>query len=82
MPAAKATGLLAGVIESIENLPTPPPVQVKSMLVKEQKQLMKLIAKHTDDYESMSKDLVLNVNQLTAPQLQKRVQLLHRLQAL
>jgi hypothetical protein len=51
VPKAEATGLLAAEIKAIEEAPPPPPVQVKSMPVKEQRNLMKMIDKHGDDLE-------------------------------
>ena len=57
-------------------------MQIKSMPLKEQRNLMKLIAKHGDDHKAMERDLVLNVQQETAVQLGKRLALLKRLQAL
>ena len=50
------------------------------MNVQEQYQLQHLIEKHADDYEAMEADLTLNVQQMTANNLQKRIELMFRLQ--
>ncbi len=57
-------------------------MQIKSMPVKEQRSLMKLIEKYAEDHEAMERDISLNVNQQTASQIKKRIELLQRLQSL
>jgi hypothetical protein len=52
------------------------------MSIAEQKRLQSLIAKHKDDYESMSRDIKINTMQETPAVLKKRVALFQRLQAL
>jgi hypothetical protein len=69
-------------ITAIETAPAPPPMQIKSMPVKEQRSLMKLIEKYAEDHEAMERDISLNVNQQTASQIKKRIELLQRLQSL
>jgi hypothetical protein len=72
----------APAITAIETAPAPPPMQIKSMPIKEQRSLMKLIEKYAEDHEAMERDISLNVNQQTATQIKKRIELLQRLQSL
>jgi len=75
-----STGLLTEEFERIQRLPPKEAYVVKSMDIKEQRLLGKLIEKYDDDYEKMARDIKINVHQKTASQLQKRVGLYKRLQ--
>lgn len=76
----KRNGIMTERLEYLQSLPPPAPYEVKSMNVQEQYQLQRLIAAHEDDYEKMERDIKLNPTQSTARQLQKRIELMFRLQ--
>eukprot|EP00455_Lapot_gusevi_P024081 TRINITY_DN2499_c0_g1_i2.p1 TRINITY_DN2499_c0_g1~~TRINITY_DN2499_c0_g1_i2.p1 ORF type:complete len:155 (-),score=16.85 TRINITY_DN2499_c0_g1_i2:32-496(-) len=82
IPKVEPKGLIAEELKRIEELPPAEPYEVKSMSVREQSILIKLMNKYGEDYEAMSRDIKINVMQETARQLEKRIALLKRLQAL
>lgn len=67
-------------LEEYQNMPKPAPYQAKSMSVQEQYRLQALIKKHGDDYSAMQRDLKLNIMQETAHKLQKRIELMYKLE--
>jgi len=77
-----APAVLTAQLEAIKALPKPEAREVKSMGLKEQRLLAKLIAKHDDDYKNMARDIKINIHQCTANELKRRVILYNRLQDL
>eukprot|EP00461_Guttulinopsis_vulgaris_P002807 UN02808 len=73
-------GIMTDRLEYLQSLPKPTPREIKSMNVQEQYQLQRLIEAHQDNYAAMERDLKLNATQSTARQLQKRIELMFRLQ--
>eukprot|EP00343_Euplotes_focardii_P010548 CAMPEP_0205826788 /NCGR_PEP_ID=MMETSP0206-20130828/29858_1 /ASSEMBLY_ACC=CAM_ASM_000279 /TAXON_ID=36767 /ORGANISM="Euplotes focardii, Strain TN1" /LENGTH=156 /DNA_ID=CAMNT_0053127037 /DNA_START=22 /DNA_END=489 /DNA_ORIENTATION=+ len=72
-PETKVARIVKDQLEEIGNLPKAAPYVPKSMNVKEQRELMHMIAKYGDDYKAMARNIKLNVKQKTARQLEKRV---------
>lgn len=75
-------GELKASLEAIKGLPPAAPRLQTTMAVWEQVELKNLIEKYGEDTEKMSRDIKLNKLQRNPSQLEKRIQLLQRLQAL
>lgn len=74
--------LLTARLAEIQSLPKPEARQAKSMSIKEQRLLAKLIAKHDDDFAKMERDIKINIHQSTAAELKRRITIYKRLQSL
>jgi ribosomal protein L32 len=79
---AVAAGILSEELDRIASLPEPEPYETRSMSIKEQQMIQKLIYKHDDDVSAMVRDIKVNVDQLTSAQLRKRIALYKKLQNL
>lgn len=68
-------------LERIQALPPKEAYIVKSMSLKEQRLMARLIEKYGDDVEKMARDFKINVHQKTSGELRRRLELYNRLQA-
>lgn len=69
-------------LQAVKEMPKATAYVAKSMDIKEQRLLTKLVEKHGEDYHKMARDIKINVHQKTEAQLEKRIKLMQQLQAM